>query len=302
MQLFSFDEPHDDFADVIGEDPALVLAFDGWTDAGAAGTRAAKILREAFPSTKIGTFPSDALYDYRDRRPSLAIRRGDLGRPSWPELIVDVVTPPSGPSLVLVSGPEPDLSWRALASDFTELAATLGAGRYVGLGSVPGPLPHTRPVQLVCTSSSDELRERVGRPHEEVIVPASCQVAVEAELARAGIETLGLWARIPHYVAGEYPAAARTLLEQLSSHLGTPVDLRPLDDEVQRHREQLDLAAESSEEVVQHLRQLESLYDAEREAEQVSPLQAAPALREDQVPTAEDLAAEIERFLQGRAE
>lgn len=302
MQLFSFDEPHDDFADVIGEDPALVLAFDGWTDAGAAGTRAAKILREAFPSTKIGAFTSDALYDYRDRRPSLAIRRGDLGRPSWPELIVDVVKPPSGPSLVLVSGPEPDLSWRALASDFTELAATLGAGRYVGLGSVPGPLPHTRPVQLVCTSSSDELRERVGRPHEEVIVPASCQVAIEAELARAGIETLGLWARIPHYVAGEYPAAARTLLEQLSSHLGTPVDLRPLDDEVQRHREQLDLAAESSEEVVQHLRQLESLYDAEREAEQVSPLQAAPALREDQVPTAEDLAAEIERFLQGRAE
>ncbi len=304
MQLFNFDEPLDHLSELIGEDPALVLAFDGWTDAGAAGTRAGKILRESFPTTKLGVFPSDALYDYRDRRPSLAIRRGDLGRPSWPEVIVDVVNPPSGPALVLVSGPEPDLAWRALASDLTELAATLGAGRYVGLGSVPGPLPHTRPVQLVCTSSSDDLRERIGRPHEEVIVPASCQVAIEAELARAGIETLGLWTRIPHYVAGEYPAAARTLLEQLSSHLGTPVDLRPLDEEAQQHRAQLDLAAEASQDVLQHVQQLEALYDAEREAERElhSPLRAAPALREDQVPTADDLAAEIERFLQGRAE
>lgn len=302
MQLFHFDELLDDLTDRIGEDPALVLAFDGWTDAGAAGTRAATILREAFPTTRLGAFPSDALYDYRDRRPSLAIRRGDLGRPSWPELIVDVVNPPSGPALILASGPEPDLAWRALASDFTELAATLGAGRYVGLGSVPGPLPHTRPVQLVCTSSSDELRERIGRPHEEVIVPASCQVAIEAELARAGIETLGLWARIPHYVAGEYPAATRTLLEQLSSHLGTPVDLRPLDDEVLSHRQQLDQAAASSDEVLQHVNQLEAMYDAEREADLLSPLKTAPALREDQVPTADDLAAEIERFLQGRVE
>lgn len=304
MQLFNFDEPFDDLAEMIGEDPAMVLAFDGWTDAGNAGTRAGKMLREAFSSAKIGQFPSDALYDYRDRRPSLAIRRGDLGRPSWPEIIVDVVNPPSGPALILVSGPEPDLAWRALASDLTELAATLGAGRYVGLGSVPGPLPHTRPVQLVCTSSSDELRERIGRPHEAVIVPASCQVAVEAELARAGIETLGLWARIPHYVAGGFPAAAKTLLEQLSSHLGTPVDLRALDEEVAQHRTQLDLAAQASQDVLQHVQQLEAMYDAEREAERdfQSPLRAAPALREDQVPTADDLAAEIERFLQGRAE
>lgn len=301
MELLRLDRP----LDAIGDDPALVVALDGWTDAGEGGTVAADALREAFPPLRIGAFPSDALYDYRDRRPTLSIRQGELGDPEWPELVVELLTPSSGPPLLLVGGPEPDLAWGSVSSDLVELAATVGAGRYVGLGSVPGPLPHTRPVQLLCTSTDHELRERIGRPHEDVTVPSSCQVVIEAELARAGIETLGLWARIPHYVAGEYPEAARTLLEQLSSHLGTPVDLTGFDDEVADNRARLDIAAQGSEEVREHVEQLEQLYDAEREAERLSTTtqqSSSPMITEEQVPSADDLAAEIERFLQGRAE
>lgn len=301
MELLRLDQP----LDGIGDDPALVLALDGWTDAGEGGTAAADALRDAFPPLRIGAFPSDALYDYRDRRPTLSIADGDLGDAEWPELTVELLTPMSGPPLLLVCGPEPDLSWRTVAADLVELAAKVGAGRYVGLGSVPGPLPHTRPVHLLCTSTDRELRERIGRPHEDIVVPASCQVAIEAEFARAGIETLGLWARIPHYVAGEYPEAARVLLEQLSSHLGTPVDLSIFDDDVAENRARLDVAAQGSEEVREHVEQLEQLYDAEREAERLATrTQSAstPAITEEQVPSAEDLAAEIERFLQGRVE
>ena len=301
MELLRLDRP----LDVIGDDPALVIALDGWTDAGEGGTVAADALRDAFPPTRIGAFPSDALYDYRDRRPSLTISEGVLGDPEWPELTVELLVPASGPPLILVGGPEPDLSWRTVAADLVELAAQVGAGRYVGLGSVPGPLPHTRPVQLLCTSTDRELQDRIGRPHEDVVVPASCQVAIEAELARAGIETLGLWARIPHYVAGEYPEAARVLLEQLSSHLGTPVDLAIFDEEVAENRARLDVAAQGSDEVREHVQQLEQLYDAEREAERLATTTRQPeerAITEEQVPTADDLAAEIERFLQGRAE
>lgn len=299
MELLHLDQP----LDAVGVDPVLVVALDGWTDAGEGGTAAADALRDAFAPVRLGTFPSDALYDYRDRRPALAIDRGVLGEVEWPELHLELLSPPSGPPLLLLGGPEPDFAWRTIGADMAELCSAVGAGRYVGLGSVPGPLPHTRPVQVICTSSSPEVLDRVGRPHEQVVVPASCQVALEAVLRDAGLETVGLWVRIPHYVAGDYPEASRALLEQLSAHLGTPVDLTAFDEEVADNRARLDVAAQGSDEVREHVQQLERLYDAEVEAERLATAEGrAPrlAITEEQVPSADDLAAEIERFLQGR--
>jgi hypothetical protein len=170
---------------------------------------------------------------------------------------------------------------------------------------VPGPIPHTRPVQVICTGSDTDVLDRIGRPHEQVVVPASCQVALETLLRDTGVETLGLWVRVPHYVAGEYPEAARALLEQLSAHLGTPVDLSAFDEEVAEQRARLDVAAQGSDEVRDHVAQLERLYDAEQEAERLATatdVAEEPQMSEDQVPSAEDLAAEIERFLQGRSD
>jgi hypothetical protein len=291
--------------DRIDGDPVLVMALDGWTDAGRGGTAAADRLREAFPPERIGTFDSDALYDYRDRRPELSIDRGVLGQPVWPALDVELLRPPSGPPLLLVTGEEPDLAWQALGRDLVELSQRCGIERYVGLGSVPGPIPHTRPVHLISTSSDVELLERVGRPHEQVVVPASCQVALESVLRDAGLTTLGLWVRIPHYVAGEYPEASRALLEQLSAFIGTPVDLGTFDPAIAENRARLDVAATSSEEVTEHVRQLERLYDAEMEAERIAsfgdPRQGG-RLTDEQVPSGDELAAEIERFLKGRAD
>jgi hypothetical protein len=286
-------------------DAVLVLAMDGWTDAGLGGTAAAEALRDAFSPQRLGVFDSDALYDYRDRRPPLALDRGILGAPQWPELTVERLDPPAGPPLILVTGAEPDLGWQALGRDLVALARETGARRYVGLGSVPGPIPHTRPVQLICTASDPELAERIGRPHEQVIVPASCQVAMEALFRDAGLTTVGLWVRIPHYVAGGYPEASRALLEQLSAYLGTPVDLSAFQAPIAEHRAKLDVAATSSEEVTEHVAQLERLYDAEMEAERLSGAfdgGRTGAMGDQPVPSADELAAEIERFLKGRAE
>jgi hypothetical protein len=290
--------------DDLGPDPVLVVALDGWTDAAGGGTGAAETLL-TFPRERLGTFPSDALYDYRDRRPELEIDRGRMTSLSWPELVVDLLMPATGPRLLLVHGAEPDLAWQTCASDLIDLARRTGADRYVGLGSVPGPIPHTRPVQMITTGNDETALERHGRAHEQIVVPASCQAAWEAMFDRAGMTTLGLWVRVPHYVAGEYPEASRTLLERFSSHLGTPVDLTAFASSVQENRAKLDVAASSSDEVSEHVRQLEHLYDAEAEAERaIDGLSGTsrPALSEDEVPSAEELGAEIERFLRGRAD
>ena len=302
MELLRLEGP----LEAIGADPVLVIALDGWTDAGEGGTVAAATLRNSFEPERLASFPPDALYDYRDRRPSLSIDGGMLGDPEWPELTVELLTPPSGPPLVLVYGPEPDFAWRTIGADLAELAWRIGASRSVGLGSVPGPIPHTRPVHVISTSSDQEVLDRVGRPHDEVVVPSSCQVALEALLRDAGLTTLGLWVRIPHYVAGEYPEAARALLERFSAHLGTPVDLGVFEEPVSDNRERLDVAARSSAEVSEHVRQLERLYDAEMEAERLATATGDASLHkaftDSQVPSGDELAAEIERFLRGRTD
>ena len=300
MELLNLARPLED----LGIDPVLVVALDGWTDAAGGGTGAAEVLLD-FPREPLGEFPSDALYDYRDRRPELQIDQGRMGELTWPTLSVDLVNPPAGPSLLLVHGAEPDLAWRTCADDLLELADAAGADRYVGLGSVPGPIPHTRPVQVLCTGNDDNAIDRLGRAHEQIVVPASCQAAWEALFHRAGMTTLGLWVRVPHYVAGEYPEASRSLLERFSAHLGTPVDLTTFESEVEENRAKLDVAASSSDEVSEHVRQLEQLYDAEAEAERaVESLGGGtrPAISEHDVPSAEELGAEIERFLRGRAD
>jgi hypothetical protein len=283
-------------------DPALVVAFDGWTDAGNGGTGAAERLLERYPPRTIARFDPDALYDYRDRRPALEIDRGRLRTVRWPELVVQHLSPDSGPDLLLITGPEPDLGWRTLADDLKDLSDLLGVRRYVGLGSVPGPLPHTRPVQMVCTSNDASLLERLGAPHEQMIVPASAQVAVEAELGAHGLTTLGMWVRIPHYVAGPYPEAARALLERLSSHLGTGVDVSDLEEEIADNRARLDVASTSSDEVRDHVAHLERLYDAEAggpEGPLGIDLQRGAPITDLDVPSGDEIAAEIERFLRG---
>jgi len=282
-------------------DAVLVVALDGWTDAGMGGSTAAEHLREHLGAVRVGTFDGDALYDYRDRRPALDIDRGRLGEVRWPELAVDLISPASGPQLVLVSGPEPDLSWRGLAADLTELAESWGLRRYVGFGSVPGPIPHTRPVRVVCTSNDPVLLARMGAAHERMTVPASCQVALEADLGAAGLTTLGMWVRIPHYVGGVYPDAARALLERLSAHLGTHVDLSALDRDMQENRHRLDAAASSSDEVRAHVAELERLYDDLDPEAEIGVAEVEAPLRDDEVPTGDELAAEIEQFLRGGA-
>jgi hypothetical protein len=277
---------------------ALVVAFDGWTDAGAGGTGAVEHLRSLGSVRRVGALPSDALYDFRDRRPQLSIDRGRLGRPEWPELVLDLVEVPDAPPLLVLTGPEPDLGWQALAADVIDLVDLLDVPRYIGLGSVPGPLPHTRPVMLVCTSSDPELLERLGAPHERMIVPASCQVAIEAELATAGTRTLGLWVRIPHYVAGPYPEASRRLLAELAGTLDMDLDLDDLDIAIEANRQRLEVASSASDEIVEHVRQLEALYDAElAEAGPSGRGGIASPITEADVPSADELAAEIERFL-----
>ena len=60
--------------------PSLVVALDGWVDAGSAATTAAALIGRGRANV-VATFDADRLFDYRARRPTLEIERR-AARPS----------------------------------------------------------------------------------------------------------------------------------------------------------------------------------------------------------------------------
>ena len=106
MALFQIDDPG------TLTRPALVVALDGWVDAGSAATTAAALISAG--GRTVVTFDADRLFDYRARRPTLEIQDGRLADLSWPDFEILLVRI-DGRDVLVLTGPEPDYRWRRLA-------------------------------------------------------------------------------------------------------------------------------------------------------------------------------------------
>lgn len=272
MALYQLDRPLD------LANPALVVAFDSWVDAGAAATTAARRLAEG--GEIIATFDADLLYDYRSRRPTLDIVDGHPTSLSWPELVVRRRRF-DGRDLLVLSGPEPDYRWQALADDAARLATDLGVAEWISLGSIPAAVPHTRPVNILGTESRPGLLRGDVTPGPAGIlrVPSAAVSVLDLAVSRAGTPAVGYYAQIPHYVTGPYPAATLELVSLVGRHLGADIPVHALRDEARLMRERLDAAATADDSTREYVARLEEMVDEARG------------------PSGEDLISEIERFL-----
>ena len=260
--------------------PALVAAFDGWIDAAGAATTCANHM--AAGGTLVATFDSDALNDYRARRPVLDVVDGMLTELSWPELTLHRIGMDGRDVFVLV-GPEPDFRWRELGLDVLELAQTLGIVQWISLGAIPAAVAHTRPVPVFATASAPGLlhADEEQGPPGLLRVPSAALSAVEMAVTGAGIPSVGFYAQVPHYVGGAYTAASIALVERIERHLGVSLPLGSLPDDALAQRARLDTAVASDPATREYVEQLEANAQQER------------------MPSGDDLASEIERFLRG---
>jgi hypothetical protein len=256
----------------------LVAAFDGWVDAGSAATSALAVLLDGAPV--VATFDSDAIFDYRSRRPTLHIVDGRLAELDWPELTVRRASP-GGRDLLVIAGPEPDDRWRSFAATMVEFARIAHVSEWISLGSIPAAVPHTRSVPIMGTAADpDRLRGDVRPgPAGLLRVPAAAISVLEMAMTEGGIPAVGYFAQVPHYVSGPYPAASVELLSALGRHLGVILPSGSLVDEARQLRTRLDTATALEESTRSYVERLEAMVDEER------------------LPSGDDLIGEIERFL-----
>lgn len=261
-------------------EPVVVAAFDGWVDAAAAASSAIEQL--SVGAKVLARFDTDALYDYRSRRPLLDVVDGVLTDLSWPELALRHVYV-GGRDLLVLAGAEPDLLWRALAADIRELVHRLGVVQWVSLGAVPATVAHTRPVPVMATASQEGLlhADEIRRPAGLLRVPSAALSAIELEVTGSGIPAAGFFAQVPPYVGGGYAAASLALLEHLARHLDIALPLDDLADVAQRERVRYDAAAAADPETQEMIGRLEAMAGEE----------------ELRLPTGDELAREIQRFL-----
>jgi hypothetical protein len=132
--------------------PALVVAFQGWVNAGNVGTEACDHLGGEL----LAEFDADALFDYRSNRPVVDFVDGRLERLQWPHLSLRRSSFEER-DVLLLSGSEPDWQWKALGRSVAELATALGVVNVVSLGGVPAATPHTYPTPLLTTASRPDL-------------------------------------------------------------------------------------------------------------------------------------------------
>jgi predicted ATP-grasp superfamily ATP-dependent carboligase len=266
-------------------DPVLVVALDGWIDAGIGAAAAMAHLLQEMDTTLVATFDTEALVDYRSRRPVMHLVEGVNTGLSWPSIELRHGVDAEGNDVLLLAGAEPDARWKSFTHDVVDLAGQLGVGLVVGLGAYPAPVPHTRTTRLSTSATSAELASRVGQLAGTLDVPAGVQAAIERRCAEEGLPNVGLWAQVPHYAAGmAFPGASLALLDGLERVARVRVDLDALRDADRLLRARLDTLVTDNAEHVAMVRQLEQHYD--EAAELMGP-----------VPSGDELAAEVERFL-----
>lgn len=265
--------------------PLLIVSLEGFVDAGAVAATASMFLRHRWQADLVARFDRDTLIDYRARRPTAVVDNGELRRIEWPDIELHAATLEGPRDAVLLLGPEPDMAWEAFFAVVVDACEQLGVQSVLGLGAYPAAVPHSRPVRIL--QASNGIPDSVI-PEIDTITgytgPVGAGTVLQEALKDHGIPAAGLWAEVPHYVAGSpNPTVALALVRAVVGLLETSVDTTELEGAAKLHREQIDEAIREHPEAAGMVGALEHHVDA----------------GEDQVdmPSGEDIAEEIERYL-----
>ena len=276
------------------DEPVLVAALGGFVDAGSAGELVRKHLLGTLDNRVLATFDVDQLHDYRARRPRMLFVSDHWESYEAPRLALHEVIDAAGRPFLLLEGPEPDVQWERFVAAAMGLVERFGVRLTVLLGAIPMAVPHTRPLGLTAHATRPELVVEHEPWFETVQVPGSAAHLLEYRLGEAGRDAVGFAAHVPHYVSdASYPAAAVTLLEAVSRTAGLSLPTAGLEAAAAETRQALDAQVVSSPEVAAVVGGLEQQYDVFVSARGRSLLGG----EEGELPSGEELGAELERFL-----
>ncbi|MCF8531160.1 MAG: PAC2 family protein [Candidatus Nanopelagicales bacterium] len=279
---------------LFSEPPVLVHAFSGFVDAGSGVRLLSEHILNECDHTLIASFDIDELLDYRARRPRMQFVVDHFASVDMPRISLHDVTDANGKHFLLLEGPEPDYQWNRFIAAVEDMVRRYGVTHAVGLSAIPWPMPHTRPLGLTVHGNDQEAIFGAGSVIGEIEVPGHVGAMLELRLGEIGLSSIGITAQIPHYLSQfEYPHGAVALLDGLAAGPDLAIPRGELPTQAARTLENISEQLVGNEEFAAVVTALETQYDQIAEALTAG----AGGLADADIPTADQIAAQVEAFL-----
>jgi proteasome assembly chaperone (PAC2) family protein len=232
---------------------------------------------------------AEEFYDFTVARPNVKLDDGMTRSIEWPDPVIDLVRLPNGRDLLLLTGIEPALKWRTFTDEVAELAAGAGVELALTLGALLADVPHTRPVRVTGTATDADLAAELGFTRSRYEGPTGILSVLLSACSAKGMRAASLWATTPHYLREtQSPKAALALVERVGLMLDFRVDVTELEIATTAYERQVDEMLSGEDDVADYVRRLEEEGLGDEGDGDGSTFE---------LPSTEELASEVERFL-----
>jgi proteasome assembly chaperone (PAC2) family protein len=242
--------------------PVLVVAFGGWNDAADSATTAIKFLIDRWHPHKVAEIDSEEFFVFTEVRPTIKFVDGVQRTIVWPtNQFLGHQTPELDHDVLLFIGFEPQLKWKTFSNTFLQICRHFHVSEVVFLGALLADVPHSLAVQITCTSSNDEIMERL----REMAVnnsgyegPTGMIGVLHDAFRRAKIASATFWAAAPHYLAATPNIkVTAALLTYLNAFLSLDLDLNEIQSDAVHFDQQVTMLVARDPEASAYVRKLE---------------------------------------------
>ena len=237
--------------------PSLLLAFEGWNDAGESASGAVRYLADALAGAPLGHVDPERYYDFTVQRPEVRLDAGGVRRIEWPAYAFRYAVVPGRCELVTGVGAEPHLAWRSFCDEIVELARRVQARRVVLLGAFLADVLYSRPVRISGFASDGGLPPELAVQPTGYEGPTGIVGVLASRLSDEGFATASLWAGLPHYIGvSPNPRGTLALVQKTSQLLDLPIDQQPLERQAAEFEARVSQLVASDPALAEYVREL----------------------------------------------
>ncbi|QIM16461.1 PAC2 family protein [Leucobacter insecticola] len=263
----------------------LIMAFEGWSDAGDATTEVLQHLGGLIDAEVLHVISAEGYVDFQVHRPKVVFGEAGNRVLDWPDTrLYGPVQRPGGSlttedadaasetvrrldgtpvtDLFLLAGVEPARDWQNFADEIVELVDVWAIDEVIILGAMYSDAPHSRPIVMTISTESAKRRAETGAVRSSYEGPAGIATVIDLALAEAGIAPISLWAQVPHYVhSTPSPKATLALLDKLEELLDIVIPRGELLAQANEWESNINRIAAADDEMSRYIRRLEESRD-----------------------------------------
>lgn len=259
----------------------LVVAFEGWNDAGEAASGAVHTLKDLLDLYPVAEVDPEDYFDYQFNRPTVVLEDSGSRELVWPSVTMYGPTRPhvlpmrgiaadadldmsgeNDSNIYLLVGTEPSRGWKTFTLEMLDAIESSDIGGIIFLGAMLADVPHTRPISVFTSSENADVRERLGIERSSYEGPVGILSVLSDAADKRGIPTVSIWASVPHYVHNApSPKATLALIDKLEEIIDVVIPRGGLVDEASAWEAGIDALAGDDEDMASYITQLEQARD-----------------------------------------